>query len=1228
MVEWSAGPFEFLTPLFSSPHDPTHATGIARALVEYVTLTVRGFDPLDPLRTGINYNEPDPKDVDDEDEGAAAAAASPPPPPPPRRYVARLHNDDVHTFDEVTNALMRSGLPRSAAHVLTTAVDRDGHAVVHAGPRSAEFPRLWGILGRDAGLLFSLLPETVVQREDGAVAAVNWLIALGSAHAGLARVVAQVFADDRKDGPAVVAFHPYFTHTFPENIRYLGGNSNHRLTSKMYPYPSPNCDQAFLDLATKPFVRCPRTPFAVLLMASPFLGPAVAKALNDVVIIYQQDAHFKTTFSQTMTVLYPALYLLYFRSVGTTKDTLFQTTVQVYTANSVVTMMSSDGVATRPLTEREEAWGGPPVISNFVPSPRQSPPFPTHITHLLASTLLHVLLDTSDVTDHSVRTRRYNHLCRDIEYCTENVDATLRVLSGERDPGMVEAWLGVCRLLQNMDAQRRRTDVHVEREDDRWQHAANLVLEVEAVSYAFLSAAVLANKSPTAAAAAPTTDVTLSLPRRRAACVATVLEKTLCALGKWAAATRDDGSDTGLYFDSTLAPPVSILGHAVHFPGVRRYTVSFSPVSVNLPLHRFASKLLDLGASSGLDLAAAVALLRAPAQRPHVAALADYPMRCLSFAAQVSAQMWRRNGSAAANLAYNYERPPLCRTLRNNDLVALQAACLALGPASILALAVDRFEVERFLECKHHDSPQVPPPSTPWNSDRLLEYRGQLLASLLRLVATLVTHLPRPLRALDRPDAAAAATAEDDADVLDALQREVAHLLLSADASLTVGQLQRAKMMVGCSDFVADRTMQTAIDAVCDRREDDGATALKLEPKLLAYELFDPEFVNHTSQTQQTALDRVREHRKKAPAGAGAALPVLSAAAVPPAHPAFAPVRRLLYQPFTCRVLETALRVCLDAAAKAQGADKAMSQGCLVMIVSRVVHVVTLQLHCHEAVAAVDAAEAGIGADESEDERTGRGAAARFFTSFFAPADEAAGLAAGPARGLLEALAQVRACHVSLLPSAFQLSTRPTLQPRRCGRTTSSGTTLTTTRACAGRCRAWPRARPPRRHRSRCTVSPLPPPPTGPAQTPSRVDAPKRSSAPSAPWASRRRTSPTPQRSPWTTTTTTTTTRTAAMRPPRRGPAPTTRAWCVWRTARPSASSAASAAGTPTARRGTWRWRSARTWPSTPCPAPTPTAPPCATSTASWRRAAARCGPRRRTPPRSWDGSPTGSTCW
>ena len=162
--------------------------GIARALVDYVTLTVRGFEPLEAR----DWERPDPADPDGEDDSAGAPQAQAQAQTQARRYVARLHNDDVHTFEEVINALVRAGIPRPTAHVLTTAVDHDGHAPVHAGPKSPDFYRIWGILNRDAGLLFSVLPETVVQREDGAVAAVNWLISLGSGHAGLARVVAQV----------------------------------------------------------------------------------------------------------------------------------------------------------------------------------------------------------------------------------------------------------------------------------------------------------------------------------------------------------------------------------------------------------------------------------------------------------------------------------------------------------------------------------------------------------------------------------------------------------------------------------------------------------------------------------------------------------------------------------------------------------------------------------------------------------------------------------------------------------------------------------------------------------------------------------------------------------------------------------------------------------------------------------------------------------------------------
>jgi hypothetical protein len=45
----------------------------------------------------------------------------------------------------------------------------------------------------------------------------------------------------------------------------------------------------------------------------------------------------------------------------------------------------------------------------------------------------------------------------------------------------------------------------------------------------------------------------------------------------------------------------------------------------------------------------------------------------------VSARLWVRNGGSALDQALNYSAPPLCRSLRDLDLVALQWACTAVG---------------------------------------------------------------------------------------------------------------------------------------------------------------------------------------------------------------------------------------------------------------------------------------------------------------------------------------------------------------------------------------------------------------------------------------------------------------------------------------------------------------------------------------------------------------------
>jgi hypothetical protein len=135
-------------------------------------------------------------------------------------------------------------------------------------------------------------------------------------------------------------------------------------------------------------------------------------------------------------MLYPALYGLYFRAVGLAKETVFSTTVQVYTADSIVTMMSSEGVNDRPLKERREsrflaadsASSSSSAVSTTAaagtggaaPAPAsatRSSAFkaPVNLMEILTSTFLVLLADVGCVADrdddnfvthHSIRKRR------------------------------------------------------------------------------------------------------------------------------------------------------------------------------------------------------------------------------------------------------------------------------------------------------------------------------------------------------------------------------------------------------------------------------------------------------------------------------------------------------------------------------------------------------------------------------------------------------------------------------------------------------------------------------------------------------------------------------------------------------------------------------------------------------------------------------------------------------
>ena len=513
----------------------------------------------------------------------------------------------------------------------------------------------------------------------------------------------------------------------------------------------------------------------------------------------------------------------------------------------------------------------------------------------------------------------------------------------------------------------------MEQEDDTWQDAANLVLELESVSSSFMCNALLAPITPydplkgaSVSSFVCTEDSDLSdvsLHRRFAVGVA--LDKAFFAMACWFNThllhpSAFCSEDQDLFFNGDGATcPIAVLGFAVDFPGIRRYTVSHSPISVHLPIHRFISKTLDFAANADLDLSDVIQRLV-----PTLAfSLADFPMRCLSFCSQVRNGMWRRNGSMPESLVYNYDRPPLCKTLRNSDLTSIQTAILVMGPDTTLALAIDRFELTPLLENF------TDPMNTLITTDKLLEYRGLLLADLLKTIVLLMTYLPVSLVYMETSEAERVRVKEEKekaglkeefkiCKISRALKRELSHLLLAADHPLTLSNLQAADSMIGDTDMVTDKMMRAAVQDLCDKREDVVAGKKTLDPKQVAFDMFDPEYLNLSSQQQQLAIAKVKEHRKKASSSASSSsasssassapqsIPLILPAAIPSPHPEYLKARRMLFQPLTLKLLETSLKCCM--------VDTKILGISISAIIKRVVHIATLQLHCQAEVAAMD----------------------------------------------------------------------------------------------------------------------------------------------------------------------------------------------------------------------------------------------------------------------------------
>lgn len=448
--------------------------GAISVIVSYIIATVRGFSPLD---SNLFYLE-------------CRERIEP--------LVARVHNDDMHTYDQVIHAFSSIGFDAFTSEQFTRRIDKEGEAVVCTASHTGldKIRQAHQRLATAAGLLFSVTPDSVVKLEARVAAVFGWMQSLGGLSDGLRRLIVDQLIDELSSTthcfPPAVVSASIRSPSFQAELDMLNKDYSPcrafdrrdqfpsvllHLTSPSTPLPATTLRAPVYSMAAarasapsgeegtgsfeldfksrlqRPFEHCHRDPLAIMLLGSPYLPVSIKTCINDLIIQFQHDLRFKASFSQQFTTLYPALNVLFCRNIGTAELTVFHTSVQVYTANSVVSMMSSDGIAAR--------------LRLLPEGPR-----PLMITTLLAATLQTVLLDAgclpcgspacatnsnanevAFLTHHSIHTHRLSHLCRDLEYLTADSGFCTRLLCEDVDPGMVSLYSYLLFLKMNFKAE-------------------------------------------------------------------------------------------------------------------------------------------------------------------------------------------------------------------------------------------------------------------------------------------------------------------------------------------------------------------------------------------------------------------------------------------------------------------------------------------------------------------------------------------------------------------------------------------------------------------------------------------------------------------------------------------------------------------------------------------------------------------------------------------------------
>ncbi|KAM3871508.1 E3 ubiquitin-protein ligase UBR1 [Diretmus argenteus] len=127
-----------------------------------------------------------------------------------------------------------------------------------------------------------------------------------------------------------------------------------------------------------------------------------------------------------------------------------------------------------------------------------------------------------------------------------------------------------------------------------------------------------------------------------------------------------------------------------HILHIRPYKVSQEPVSIHLPISRLLAglyvHLCRTGAIENLHE------LVDPESFDYTQ-FVEHPLRCVVLAAQVSADMWRRNGLSLVSQVYYYQDVKCRDEMYDKDILMLQVTASKMDPNHFLMLILLRFEL-------------------------------------------------------------------------------------------------------------------------------------------------------------------------------------------------------------------------------------------------------------------------------------------------------------------------------------------------------------------------------------------------------------------------------------------------------------------------------------------------------------------------------------------------------